>query len=372
MPAMTHYIQYNSSPEIDSFYAHDAVLRAQGMLGTDAFPPDARFGSWDFNSYCQAVTVLMAWALRHLAFSDVLLSKVPSLRARNIATTTVPIDRLSTEMARALKIDAESARDILSCLTLTAQNKSKHCAISGNAVSPPLIQYGLRDVIIPIWGNLAHPFLFLLNELRWRFERDWFSRVNERERVFRDELYGLFLHERFVKTKSNVRLKVGGTELTDVDAVVFDPKSGELALFQLKWQDFFAGSMRERGSRKSNILKTGNQWIERVINWLANTSEQEIARTFKVTSPAQITAVRLFMIGRNFAFFSGKESPDLRAAWGTWYQLLRLAREMNRSKSPLRSLWRRLQKDAPTRKLSPQIEAQRFGLGGVTIEIDAP
>lgn len=371
MPAMTHYIQYTTSPEIDSFYRHDAALRAQEMLGRDAFTATAKFGSLDFNLYCQAVTLLMGWALRHLGFSDALLNKVPSLRARDVATIIIPIDRLSAEVAKALKIEIESARDILGCLTLAPQNKTRHCAISGNAVSPPLIQYGLRDVLVPIWGNLAHPYLFMLNELRWRFERDWFSRVNERERLFRDELYGLFNDDRFVTAPTNIRLKVAGTEITDIDAVVFDRISGELALFQLKCQDFFAGSLRERESRKSNILETGNQWIERVTNWVANTSPQELSRTFRVKNSDAISAVRLFMVGRNFAFFSGKGSPDLRAAWGMWYQILRRSKEISRAKNPLGGLWRHLQKDAPIRKAPPKIEAQRFSLGGVTIEIDA-
>jgi hypothetical protein len=43
--------------------------------------------------------------------------------------------------------------------------------------------------------------------------------------------------------------------LTDIDAVIFDRLTGELALFQLKWQDYSTNSLRETRSKASNLVK---------------------------------------------------------------------------------------------------------------------
>lgn len=371
MPWMTHYIQYETSPEIDRFYKAEGKLLASRMFGHDAFPPDAKFGPYEFRLYCDAVATLVGWAAKHFEFTVQLLAKYPDLRSRNVATITATLDKLSAEMAAALNIDVAAAEHLLNCLTLTPENKEVHCTVSGNLVSPPLIKIGERRVIFPVWGNILYPFAFMLNELRRRFRNDWFTRVNERERSFREEIYALFSSERFIKVESNVRLKAGGTEITDIDALLFDNATGEVGIFQLKWQDLFAGSMRERESRKLNILKTGNQWIERVTDWLSSKSFEEVAKAFRLKGQTPITAIRLFMLGRNFALFSGEGTPDQRAAWGMWYQFLRLARETENSTNPIQDLYNNLKRESPFTKAKPKMKAERLCIAQVEIEFDA-
>jgi hypothetical protein len=93
----------------------------------------------------------------------------------------------------------------------------------------------------------------MLHQLRRCYRSDWDFAVNGREQRFRDELYALLGKPSRRALDSNINLKLGGKRVTDIDAAVWDTKTGTLGLFQLKWQDLFGNSMRQRSSRMKNI-----------------------------------------------------------------------------------------------------------------------
>jgi hypothetical protein len=322
----THYIQYTTNPEIDVFYQRVGLLQARMMLGNDTFPRDMKFGGQEFGLYCAAVATLVGWSRKHLGFCFELLKKRPSLEPQNIVTITAALENEVKRLSAALEVDSPTARQIIETLTLTIENKDEHCSIPGNLITPVFIEIGENKLLRPVWGGLSEPFLFLLRELRYRYRSDWDDAVNWREQAFRNDLYSLLLSDRFYKLSRSAILKKDGERVTDVDAFIFDRKTGEAGLFQLKWQDFIGNSMRERESKKRNLLREGNQWIERVVSWLSTTDRKTLAQTFSLNAQdaAKINAFRLFMIGRNSSFFSGDWPIDTRAAWGMWHQLCRL------------------------------------------------
>ncbi|MEW5938855.1 MAG: hypothetical protein AB1750_04280, partial [Chloroflexota bacterium] len=220
----------------------------------------------------------------------------------------------------------------------------------------------------------SEPFMFLLRELRRRYRSEWDNAVNFREKVFRDNLYALFPSDRFYKLERNAVIKSGETVITDIDALIFDRQTGEVGIFQLKWQDYIGNSMRERESKKGNLLKTGNQWIEKVFEWLSNIESETLAQTIGVNKNdvGKIKAFRVFMLGRNSAFFSGDWKPDTRAAWGMWYQVLRCMSNLQNYNNPIESLFHELQKDSPLNKPSPEIDLQEVQIGNILISMSSP
>jgi hypothetical protein len=80
-------------------------------------------------------------------------------------------------------------------------------------------------------------------------------------------------------------------------------------------QSYFGNSMRERESRKKNLLHTANQWVDAVSAWLARARPEDVATVFELDrTVSQVESCRIFVIGRNFAHFSGPGEPDSRAA----------------------------------------------------------
>ena len=109
---------------------------------------------------------------------------------------------------------------------------------------------------------------------------------------------------------------------TDLDALIFDRKTGALALFELKSQDPFAYSQQERtrqrdyfyAARKQVLAST--EWVKRNgINTLLGRLDPQQVKRLKAQN------VYIFVLGRYLAhFFDGPEF-DTRAAWGSWPQV---------------------------------------------------
>jgi hypothetical protein len=59
---------------------------------------------------------------------------------------------------------------------------------------------------------------------------------------------------------------------------------------------------------------------------------------------------RVFVIGRNASYFSGVGTLDSRAAWGNWYQLLRLFTENITLTNPLAELHTLMIETSPLKK----------------------
>ncbi len=369
-----HFIEYTTAPEIDAYYELEGIMLAQLMLGHDNFPPEVKFGGQEFSLYCAATTVFVGWSSKHLGFCFELLKKHPELDLRDIVTITLPLENEVNSLSVILGIDTSVARQIIEAVTLTVENKQEHCSVAGNLITPVFIEVGKEKLLRPLWGGQSEPFMFLLRELQRRYRSEWDNAVNRREEVFRDELYALFQSERFHKLERNAVIKSSESVITDIDALIFDYQTGEVGIFQLKWQDYIGNSMRERESKKGNLLKTGNRWIETVFNWLSSTDDDTLARTFGINKNdvGKIKSFRVFMLGRNSAFFSGDWKPDTRAAWGIWYQVLRIMSNLQNYDNPIENLFQELQKDSPLNKPSPEIDLHEVQVGNIMISMSPP
>ena len=169
---------------------------------------------------------------------------------------------------------------------------------------------------------------FLLGELRRQFPQDWDRAGDDREQMWRPELYNIFSgigSGRFITTATQIKIRHGARTATDIDAVVFDSDTGVLGLFQLKWQDLFGRDPYKRSSRMKNFLPSAQTWVDTISTWLTGKSHEEICSTFRIRrNKTEIKRSELFVLGRSSAHFSGQTRPDPRAAWGTWPQVLLL------------------------------------------------
>src|SRR5581483_8495966 len=119
--------------------------------------------------------------------------------------------------------------------------------------APPLIRLDADRVIWSARGLLGEPLIFLARELRRRYAQEYHNSAHLREGVFRQDLYRLFGDKRFSLSAGRVELKRSGEARTDLDALVFDRKTGTLGVFELKAQDPFAASAEEQQRRRDNF-----------------------------------------------------------------------------------------------------------------------
>jgi hypothetical protein len=144
----------------------------------------------------------------------------------------------------------------------------------------------------------------------------------------KSELDDLFRGSRYKMIDTPVMLKRNSTVLTDVDACVLDVTSGELAVFQLKWQDFGTHDIARQRSQGKNFVTDIDVWAQKIESWIAEFGPDELLKAFQFKQ--QSTSIHLFAIGRFAARFKTfglvHSVPELAVC--TWPQLKRLRYEI--------------------------------------------
>jgi hypothetical protein len=311
---------------------------------------------------------LVGWAIKHINFAKLLQEKHPELLPQNLTTVTADIDKLTSSLAAALGTTVDEASRALSLLELNLYNVTALC-INGHA-PPPLIRASSEQFIRPLSGMLVTPFHFMLRNLRANYRQDWDRALKARESLFRDELLQLFPQPWLRKLTGSVDFREGEKTLTDIDAVIIDTKNGAVGLFQLKWQEPFGHSMRERSARMDNFNREAVLWIDIVTSYLAAHTSEEMGSKFGVSKKLyRDVEYYLFVVGKYFTHFSGDELPDARAAWGVWPHIIRLIHATAAaSENPIKDLHVALVKDSPA--LRPvSLPSSSFEIGGKIVRM---
>jgi len=321
----------------DAFYRRLADRHLEMMAYQLGYPPDAEIGGCSVQTYRNVLSQLIGWALQ----------------ARDLGEEAAPRSEhsLIAALASALAVDPAVIRQAIAAFTLDRENAAYHASVPGVAAAP-LVRLDPSRLVWSVRGLTTEPLFFLTRELKRRAAPEYHNTAYLRELVFRKDLYALFDDKRFVTSPRRIELRrETGDVRTDIDAVVFDRKTGTLGFFELKSQDPFARSTAELARQRDNVLYANRQ-ISGVLTWLKRHGpdallgrvDSRTAKTFRVQK------VYPFVLGRYLAHFSDGPEPDRRVAWGTWPQLLHLLDGRSFSASdanPLASLFTRLTNDIP-------------------------
>ncbi len=222
---------------------------------------------------------------------------------------SVPTDDvlLIEMLAETLALDDATVRLALDAFTLDAENVSYHSSTT-EVPSPPLIRLDEQHRVLSLVGLLTYPLFFLMRELKRKYSSEYHTASQLREEVFRQDVYALFGDKRFVKSAGNVELRgTKGTLTTDVDALIFDRKTGALALFELKSQDPFAYSLQERIRQRDYFYGASRQVIA-CNEWVKRNGANTLLSRLDSTQVKRLKAqnVYIFVLGRYLAhFFDG-------------------------------------------------------------------
>jgi hypothetical protein len=278
--------------------------------------PDDVIGGRPFSRYVEVLAALSGRAQKHLAYAAILRSRHQSVHIRNLLTTYCPRQDFIDSLARYLDADRKDIADILKCFTLNCENLDVHTA-GASTTWAPLVQASAGTLILPIYGLDINPFLFLLTDLRFRHEADWFRLANNREARWITELDDLFKAPGWCTCPRNLRLREDGKEVTDIDFAVHDQRSNELALFQLKWQHPVGMDNRGRRSAGKNFVEESNRWVETVNSWLQRNGVNALMQRLGFKN-RMLPTVHLFVLGRYHALLTGFDRRDDRAVWSDW------------------------------------------------------
>jgi hypothetical protein len=278
---------------------------------------------------------------------------------------------LIAALASALAVEPAVIAQVVAAFTLDRENAAYHAAVPGVAAAP-LVRLDPSRLVWSVYGLTAEPLFFLTRELKRRAAPEYHNAAFLRELVFRQDLYALFDDKRFVTSAGRIEMRrETGDVRTDVDAVVFDRKTGTLGCFELKSQDPFARSTAELARQRDNVLYANRQ-ISGVLTWLNRHGPDALLGRVDPRSAKmfRVRKVYPFVLGRYLAHFSDGPQSDRRAAWGTWPQLLRLLDGQSFHASdanPLASLFTRLANDVPLIRPPGTDSPHEIGIGAARL-----
>lgn len=316
-------------------YRRIAEAHLESMAYQLDYPPSTMIGGCTIQAYRAVVRQLMGMALQDHDRVEMLL---PRSERALIAT-----------VASALNADPAIISRAIAALTLDRGHAAHHAAVPGIAAAP-LVRIDPDHLAWSVRGLATEPLLFLTRELRRRDAQEYHNTAYLREAVFRNDLYALFQNKRFVTSAGRIQLRrAGGDVRTDIDAVVFDRKTGTLGVFELKSQDPFARSTAEMTRRRDNVLYANRQ-ISGVLDWLKRHGGDALLGRFdaRTAKTFQVQKIYPFVLGRYLVHFNDGLEPDRRAAWGSWPGVLRLTDGQpfgTTDANPLASLFARLSSD---------------------------
>ena len=363
---------YRTTQEIDDYYSRLGMLRVKSMACHFLYPAQTLIGGCTVELYGNVLAVLIGWALKHLDLCRAFVVQHPSCTLSALLATP-HVAALIEALSETLGVESAAIRRVVDAYSLSHENVSYHCSVAGTP-APPLLRLNAQHLVWSFTGLLSEPFLFLTRELKRRHSYEYHTASHLHEEVFRQDLYQLFSDKRFVRSADSVELRgVQGELTTDVDALIFDRKTGVLALFELKSQDLFAYSPQERRRQRDYFYNAGKQVLA-CVQWLnRNGANALLARLDpKLVKRLKVQKTYIFVLGRYLAhFFDGPEF-DRRSAWGTWPQVLRLVNEVSfgaEDANPIQSLYNKLMKDTPLTPSSPVLDMQEITIGDSNVYV---
>lgn len=258
---------------------------------------------------------------KHIYCAHLLMQEHQELVIENLLNVFFVKQDLIQLIGKNCSISDETALSILRIASLSPDTMGYYA--NGNARSAPFIQISEHQYLRTIKGLLDEPFDFILYNIRNFFPEAWDKNVNQREAVFRTQLYTVFDDPRFSCVQHPVIIKEKNKTLTDIDAVVIDKKTGEIALFQLKWQDPADYSPFTLKSKRSNYYSAAEKWLEIIEKWLSNSADEDIASKLGVkVKYFDKKKISIFVLGRRRGNYSGNGPYPYECAWSQWYQIM--------------------------------------------------
>ncbi|THD81651.1 MAG: hypothetical protein E7812_02190 [Phenylobacterium sp.] len=366
-PDPTFGIRYSSSRELEEHFEFRAELRAGRLPGHDCLSRESRIGPLAFGEWRHIVVTGMARSLKHASFVNMLVASGTQPSPAALMTIFSHETKIGGEWGGLHDLDPATTKVMLEVMGLSPTDRSE-LERTFDCPQALLVRGGDEFWIQPIFSGLHNPFTWVTRKLRRTFRSDWDRAVNAREATFREDLGALLTEPRFHMVPTPRKIRGPSGVKTDIDAIIVDRRCGTMALFQLKWQDAFENSLSERESRRRNLGSEGNAWVETVTRHFKGMSAREVANHLGVQPQLADTVARtrIIVLTRNAARFSGPEDQDRRAAWISWYDLLRRYEAVRRDADPLSKVWLGARRrDAPR----PDRRRQGFDVDGIRVEV---
>jgi hypothetical protein len=328
---------YGALPEVDDHFIAEAAELVLDYRNEAGVHPDVKIGKISGAELTLIITVIIALHSKHIRFALLAMKKHPEISIPDSLTIWGPVEELIdsiTHYVESFMGYSKLSRETISCaldvISLKPGDVSNLHKFTTPFV-PLLISLGNGFILRPVSSLNRNPFLSTMTLQEWRDPKIIHRVSSPREDWLRNELYAIFHGSRYIRVEGNIKIRSENKILTDIDAAVFDVLTGELALFQIKWQDYFTNDVRKLRSKAGNLTKELDEWAEKVETWIEDKGKNELIKALRLKLPKgmSVSSIYLFGISRNLARIGayGFNLRNKNLAIANWAQFRRIRHE---------------------------------------------
>ncbi len=293
---------YTTSEEIDLHFLSKAYPLVMSWRADAGIHPSTDFKQFDGGELIAVVLLITSICLKHEYFVSLASQTYPEISVPQSLTTWFPYDEFQEGISAFLGMETSKVSDILSTITL----KTDDVGFLRNNTSifmPLLIDMENGFVVRPTSSILTNPFQSIISLMEYRDPQIRHIISQPREEWMRSEIYSLFLGERYVRVEGNIKLRQGGKVITDIDGAIYDKLTGELAIIQIKWQDFFINDVRKLRSKARNLRAGFDEWAIKIEKWINDNGLQALSDNLRLGNV--VKSFYLFGISKTMSHTEG-------------------------------------------------------------------
>ena len=365
-------VGYDSTIELDKHFAAEALKYTDRCSHDAGLHPKAKLGNFTGSEVISIVTALVSFYMKHVECVLIASHQFKNISIQQSLTIWTPREDLEKSVSDFTGLEKSTVHSIFNIILLTSE-KAKTFSNQSNPLIPLIFDLGNGLLLRPVSSLTRNPITTVSNNFKLLDQKIEHSFAEHREDWMRSDLYDLFRGSRYKCVEGNIKLRINGKITTDIDAVVYDTLTGDLGIFQLKWQDYQTNNVRQLHSKAKNLATELTSWSEKVNEWIQINGIQILSKTLrlKTNSPLQPTKIYLFALSKSIIRTEGYGVPGAipNLAMGTWSQFVRARIEIGPSESTLQMLHKKIfneyTKNTPTTPLPTTIS-----VGDISLHID--
>lgn len=338
-------VAYDAHIEVDKHYMAEALALATPWREDSGIHADAKLGAITGADIVGVGAALISLHAKHFGCVSVAKKMFPEVSIAQSLTIWGPRDALEESISLMSGLPKPVVHVVFNSIAMTSEH-AKRLADYSTPLIPLLFDLGNGFILRPVSCLTRNPFTAVRTQHQWLDKKAENAFATDREDWMRSHLYGMFGGSRYKCFPSNLKLRREASILTDIDAIVYDKLTGDVGLFQLKWQDYSTNDVRQLRSKAANLSDELMDWSNKVHSWIKEhgVSALDQSLQLKLKRRERVKSVFLFAISRSVVRTQGygvkTEASDL--AMAVWPQFTRARMEIGPSERVLRDIHSRL------------------------------
>ena len=338
-------VAYDARIEVDTHYIAEALALATPWCEDSGIHADAKLGSITGGDIVGVGAALISLHAKHFGCVSVAKKLFSQVSVPQSLTIWGPRGALEESISLMSGRPEPVVHAAFNALAMTSE-QAKKLATHSTPLIPLLFDLGNGFILRPVSCLTRNPFTAAKTQHQWLDPRTEHSVAAHREEWMRDHLYGMFGGKRYIRFPGNLKLRRGGAVLTDIDAIIYDKLTGDVGLFQLKWQDYSTNDVQQLRSKAANLSSELVDWSGKIKSWLDENGISALDKSLRLKQKRGEAArsALLFAISKSSTRTQGygvkTEAPDL--AMATWPQFIRARMEIGPTAWSMRDVHERL------------------------------